>query len=311
MSAREATFPLVPRFRLLGLPFGGVHSARRGLGSDAAGSRPYRRGDDVASIDWAASARLSAARDTDEFLVRERFAEEAPRVVVVADRRPAMSAFPPELPWLEKPRALRTVAEAVARSAFAARGLFGYVDFARGEEPFWRPPQSQTEIQRLDEGYLAEGSFRAPRDNLVRAFELLSQSRRTLPAGTFVFVVSDFVEPPPAEVWLDALESRWDVVPVVVQDPVWEQSFPDIGGVGLPVVDPATERTTLVRVSGRRARERMRANEERLRRIVDGSVALGLEPVLVSAAGEEEILASFLRWADERRTLAREWRLGA
>src|SRR5882672_10612843 len=99
------TFPLVPRRRLIGLAFGSVRSARRGLGSDVAGSRPYHPGDDVDSIDWNASAKLSAARFSDEFIVRERFAEEAPRVVVVADRRPAMQLFPPELPWLSKPAA--------------------------------------------------------------------------------------------------------------------------------------------------------------------------------------------------------------
>ena len=36
-------------------------------------------------IDWAASARLSAARDADAFVVRERFSDESPRVVVVTD----------------------------------------------------------------------------------------------------------------------------------------------------------------------------------------------------------------------------------
>ena len=41
------TFPLIPRRRVLGLPFGGLHSLRRGLGSDVAGSRPYEPGDDV------------------------------------------------------------------------------------------------------------------------------------------------------------------------------------------------------------------------------------------------------------------------
>ena len=45
------------------------------------------------SIDWAASARLSSARGTDEFVVRERFADEAPRVIIVCDRRPEMAAF--------------------------------------------------------------------------------------------------------------------------------------------------------------------------------------------------------------------------
>ena len=34
------------------------------------------------------------------------------------------------------------------------------------------------------------------------------------------------------------LAAGWDVVPVVVQDPVWERSFPDVGGVTLPLADP-------------------------------------------------------------------------
>src|SRR3989440_6296171 len=107
MPVTEVVFPLTPRRRLIGLSFGGMRSARRGLGSDVAGSRPYRPGDDVDDIDWASSARLSAARGSDEFVVREHFAEEAPRVVVVADRRPAMALYPPELPFLRKDEALR------------------------------------------------------------------------------------------------------------------------------------------------------------------------------------------------------------
>jgi hypothetical protein len=40
-------------------------------------------------------------------VVREYLAEEAPRVVVLSDRRPAMSLFPRPLPWLDKPEAMR------------------------------------------------------------------------------------------------------------------------------------------------------------------------------------------------------------
>src|SRR5262249_41751442 len=75
-------------------------------GADGAGSRPYRAGDDVRRIDWHASARLSAALDDDEFVVRELFAEEAVTVVVVRDRRPSMALHPPPSPWLDKAAAL-------------------------------------------------------------------------------------------------------------------------------------------------------------------------------------------------------------
>jgi len=92
------TFPLVPRRRVIGLSFGTMRSLRRGTGTDVAGSRPYRPGDDMDAIDWAASARISTARGSDEFIVRERFAEESPKVVIVCDRRPEMSYFSPSLP---------------------------------------------------------------------------------------------------------------------------------------------------------------------------------------------------------------------
>ena len=80
MTSTDVTFPLAPRRRFAGLPFGGMNSVRRGSGSDIAGSRPYRPGDDARSIDWNASARLSSAHGADEFIVREYIAEEAPRV---------------------------------------------------------------------------------------------------------------------------------------------------------------------------------------------------------------------------------------
>ena len=91
---------------MIGLAFGGVRSVRRGPGSDIAGSREYRTGDDVAWIDWPSSARLSAARDNDEFIIHELFADESPRVVVVADRRPSMGIRPSPLRRLDKPQAL-------------------------------------------------------------------------------------------------------------------------------------------------------------------------------------------------------------
>ena len=299
MALSELTFPLVPRHRLVGLAFGAMHSARRGVGSDVAGSRPYRPGDDVHAIDWNASARLSSARGIDEFVVRERFAEEAPRVVVFCDRRPAMKLFPRHLPWLSKQEALAVAAETIAASAARARGLVGYLDFAEGE-PFWRPPRSQREAGRLAESHLPYLSFRGPEDNLARGLEHLVQHRRALPPSTFVFVLSDFLAPPPAEAWLRAIEHRWDVVPVVIQDPVWEQSFPDVGGIGIPILDAATGRPATLRVSRREALERREHNEARLRRLLDELQSLELEAVLLSTAEREDVLETFLEWAEQR-----------
>jgi uncharacterized protein (DUF58 family) len=294
--AVSETFQLTPRRRLIGLSFGGMRSARRGTGSDIAGSRPYRPGDDIDTIDWAASARLSSARGTDEFIVRERFAEEAPRVVVIADRRPEMSIFPPALPWLSKPEAVRTAALLIADSTVAARGLSGYLDLADGDV-YWRPPRSQHEDWRSE----ARRPFGAPQDTVTRSFQHLFTLRPSLPPGTFVFVLSDFLVPLDEEQWLRGLERRWDIVPVVVQDPTWERSFPDISGAAVPVVLPRTGRLTFLRVTRREAAERKRTNEERWRRLLGAFALLDLEPIVLETSNPGDILDRFTSWAEQRK----------
>ena len=299
MRATEATFPLVPRHRLAGLSFGALRSARRGRGSDVAGSRPYRRGDDFHAIDWAASARLSLARGADEFVVRERYAEEAPRVVVVCDRRPAMSFFSAALPWLSKPAAISAATALIADSAVAARGFVGYLDYADGE-PYWRPPRSERELAEMEE----RSRYRAPEDNLTRALAHLAEVRRQVPAGSFLFVLSDFLTSPSDETWTDVLERRWELVPVVIQDPVWEQSFPDVGEIVVPFADPASGRTRLVRLSAREALERRQANERRLDQLLTGFRTLRLEPVLLSSSDRDDVLRQFVAWSERLQ----DWR---
>jgi uncharacterized protein (DUF58 family) len=280
---------------VLGLPFGGLHSLRRGPGSDVASSRPYEPGDDVDRIDWAASARLSLARGTEEFIVREHYAEEAPRVVVLADRRPSMSIFADGWPWLRKPEAISNSARLIGSSAVAARGLLGYFDESEGAA-FWRPPRSEHAL----EGLYLERDFRAAAGTLARGLGFLARQRRDLPAGTFVFVLSDFFEPPSRQEWLNVLERRWEIVPVVIRDPVWEQSFPDVGGATVPLADPETGRVSLVRFSPMEVATRRDANERRWRELVDGLRALDLDPVLVSSHEWRDVVRAFLTWSDQR-----------
>jgi uncharacterized protein (DUF58 family) len=298
----EVVFPLTPRRRLIGLSFGGMRSLRRGTGSDVAGSRLYHPGDDTKAIDWASSARLSSARQTDEFIVREHFAEEAPRVVIVADRRPEMSLFPSWLPWLAKPEATRVAALLIADSAVAARGYSGYIDFADGDEAYWRPPRSQHDDWRIE----PTRPFGAPQDTVSRSFQHLFELRPSLLPGTFVFVISDFLAPLEEELWLRAVERRWDVVPVIVQDPTWERTFPDVSGTMVPVVVPQTGSTTFLRVSRREALERRRRNEERWERLRQTFALLDLDPVLLTTSNPAEILECFVQWSEQRM----QWRGG-
>jgi uncharacterized protein (DUF58 family) len=290
-----ATFPLIPRRRVLGLPFGGLHSMRRGLGSDVAGSRPYQPGDDVDKIDWYASARISLARGSEEFVVREHYADEAPRVVVLCDRRPSMSIFPDGWPWLSKPDAIRSAVTLIGSSATAARGLLGYFDEADGDA-YWHPPRSSHAYGAPE----LERGFGAPEDTLRRGLQHLAEHKRDLPAGTFVFIVSDFLEAPTRDEWLDALERRYELVPVIVQDPIWEQSFPDVSGVAVPFVAPDGSGVSLAAVTQREADELREQNERRWDELLDGLRALDMDPVIVDSHEQRDVVSSFLSWADQR-----------
>jgi hypothetical protein len=281
---------------VVGLAFGGVRSVRRGVGSDVASTREYRPGDDVAWMDWAASARLSAARGSDEFIVKERFADEAPRVVVIADRRPSMAIEASELRRLDKPKALLSAIDLIGQSATAARSLTGYLDYAEGE-PHWRAPRTET---RADAGSF-ERAFHAPQDTVTRGLDFLAEHRRELPTQAFVFVLSDFLVAPDLPAWQRALEHRWELVPVMIQDRIWERSFPDIGGITVPYADPETGRVHPVYLTRREARRLCVSHEHRWDGLVRTFRSLGLEPVVAHSHDLGDMLAAFLRWADLRQ----------
>lgn len=292
-----AVFPLVPRRRVVGLAFGGIRSVRRGHGSDVAGSRRYVPGDDVAWIDWAASARLSAARDADEFIVHELFAEEAPHVVMVADRRPSMGIKASPLRQLDKPEALVGALRLIRESARVARCHTGYVDHAEAET-YWHPPRNQRFAPQLDA--FEERPFGAPADTVSRGLDHLVQHRRDLPTQTFVFVLSDFLAPLDQAAWQQALEHRWEIVPVVIQDPVWESSFPEVGGVTVPYADPATGSVVPVYLTSAEAQRLREEHESRYADLFHVCRSLGTEPVVIGSHDPGAILGAFLGWADLR-----------
>jgi hypothetical protein len=250
-------------------------------------------------IDWAASARLSAARSEDAFIVRERFADESPRVVIVADRRPAMALCPPELPWLDKAATMRGAGQLIATSTALSRGAIGSLDFGDGGvEPVWLSPQPSGQW-RVEER-ASTGAFAAPEDAVERSLAYLGTLRSSLPVGSFVFVLSDFLADAGLAAWLEAIGRRWDIVPVVIQDPVWEASFPDIGGIVVTFVDASSGAVRRVRMRRGEARALRVAHEARHAALTRGFTDLGLEPVVLTSSDPEAILAAFLSWADAR-----------
>ena len=297
MDDGELTFPLVPRWRPVGSVFGRLRAARRGIGSSVASTRDYRPGDDPGLIDWKLSARLSSIRGTPEFIIREDFADEAPRTVVVADHAPSMSLYPDDFPWLSKPQALRSIWHSVAAASVRELGLAGYLDTAGG--PGWFPPRPTATFDEV-EMRQREARFDGEVGGLEHAFELMTRARRSLPAGTFVFVCSDFLVPPSLEAWLRALGMRWDIVPVVVQDPVWEQSFPPIGGLVVPFADPVTGRIRRIRVSRREAERLRQQHERRLATLLEDFRSLNLDHVVIADPDPVAVVREFTGWAETR-----------
>lgn len=290
------TFPLVPRRRLRTLEHGSSRSLQRGLGSQIAGIRPYEPGDDVRRIDWPASARLSAARNADEFLVREHDADRAPRVVTIVDRRPGMAIYPE--PWLSKSDAVTRATNLIGNSARRERMLAGSLEL-RDRELAWEAPSARSSSERAL-------TVTAPGAELDQAFELLGRER-TIPGGSFAFVLSDFLEPLAEESIIVVLSRPLDLIPVVIQDPTWEASFPAaVGGLILPLAEPGSAELAEVRVSTAEAVALGRANEARRHELLDRLTGLGLDPISLATAEPAGVLHAFLEWAAGR--VAREWK---
>ena len=300
MAAR--TFPLVPRRRFVGVSFGRHRSLRRGQGDEVVGSRPYRPGDHVAWIDWAASARLSAARGSDEFVVREYLAQEAPRAAILVDRRPSLALFGADSPWLDKPAAVRSAAESIAASAVAALGELAYVDHATPNgRAYWLPPAGRRRPADV-RARLEEAPFTAPPRALELGLQALRRHGYLLPPGSFVFVLSDYLFPPRAHDWARLRALRWDVIPVVVQDPTWEQSFPAVDGAVVPFADPATGAIAPTRFTRREVRELALQHEQRLDRTLRTFRHLGFDPILIDG---EDGFPPLAAWAARRQALRR------
>jgi uncharacterized protein (DUF58 family) len=299
VAARAIPFPLVPRFQIEGLSGGVLQGLRRGRGSEPVATRPYRSGDSTRTIDWAASARLSAARGDDQFVVREYRAEEAPRVVLVQDLRPEMSLGTGQLPWLDKTEAVRAVLDAVGVSARQARARLALAGATAAKT-------SLSWLGETDRPALPE-TLDAPPDALVQTFLALRRRREDLPSGTFVFVVSDFLEPLPPSLLAEALARRWDVVPVVVQDPVWEGSFPEIAGVLVPVADPRDGAVREIRLRRSETRRLATEHEERRAGLLLAFERAGLDHVLVETSSPAGVSAAFARWAAGRQSRRGRW----
>jgi hypothetical protein len=184
-----------------------------------------------------------------------------------------MALYTPPLPWLDKSAAARTAVELIGASARAA-GVGVH------HEP-------------------------AEEHGLGAALRSLRIRQARLPIGSFVFVVSDFVEAPDPRHWVALRARRWDVTPVVVQDPVWEQSFPIVSGIAIPFVAAEGGPVEEAWLSRRAAASRRAANVDRLETLLERFRRLGFDPVVIGSSDRDAVLRAFLGWAGRRQRLRR------
>lgn len=195
-----------------------------------------------------------------------------------------------------------SVAEAIAASAVDALGEVAYLDHAAPDgRAFWLPPAGRRRIADIH-ARLSEAPFAAPPRALDLGLQALLRHGHVLPPGSFVFVLSDYLAPVRPADWVRLHALRWDVVPVIVQDPTWEQGFPDVHGVVVPFADPATGAVAPTRFTRREVRELALGHERRLDRALRTFRHLGFDPVVV---GSEDGFAPLAAWAAHRRALRR------
>ena len=301
-AAERHTFPLVPRRRLVGLP------VRRPA---EPAPRPRQRRDRNASVRDRRSGRRRSTgsrarasrrrRGRDEFIVRDHAADEAPRVVVVCDRRPAMGIYAPPLPWLSKPR---VVAEATA--ALVDRARWPRAPTSRRSTT---ATESRTGCRRAasDVPWLVAGARRRRRRSTRPTTTSPRRSRSSVScAATCRPELRLRALGLPRRRHRRRLARRvahgWDVVPVVIQDPVWEQSFPDVA-LGRRPGRGSAQRAHGARppVAPRGARAAQPQRAAACADLLAELVSLGLEPVLLGTSDPFEIDRAFIEWAELRR----------
>jgi hypothetical protein len=256
-------------------------------------------------VDWRASARLSSARGGDEFVVRDRLAEDVVRVFLIVDRSPTMRLFPNDLPWLHKPDAVRVAGSMILSSARAAHALVGYAESGAAGPWVTRSGRDPELLGIVRRRLAAVPSRVAPSGGVDTVLAQLTRSPAHVSPGTFVFLLSDFLTPPSPALLRAALGAGWDLVPVVVQDPLWERSFPDVAGVTLPLADPVSGTVRAVRLRRAEARARREANERRAAGLRETLVSLGTDTVEIGVTEPRAVHAAFLAWANARLSLRR------
>jgi uncharacterized protein (DUF58 family) len=262
---------------------GEYHAVFRGRGIEFADVREYQPGDDVRSIDWNVTARMSAP-------YVKKYVEERELTVMLAVDVSASDAFGSG--GQSKREVAAEVGALLALSAVRNNDKVGLVAFTDHIERYVPPKKGPRHVLRV----IRELLYLRPAGrgtNLAVAVEFL---RRVLRRRSVVFLLSDFQDRGYAA-GLRVLARRHDVTAIVLGDPR-ERELPAVGLVELE--DAESGARVLVDTSSPRLRARYAARaaalrEERRRALA--AMKIDQIELLTGASYVEPLIAYFRRRA--------------
>lgn len=249
---------------------GAYHSAFKGKGIEFEEVREYQPGDEVRSIDWNVTARMSHPYVK---IFRE---ERELTVLLVVD-----ASFSCRYGTKEKSKS-QLIAEVGALLAFSAvknNDKVGLVLFSDRVEKYLPPQKGIRHIIRI----IRELLFFTPKYKGTNIAEALAFVSKVQQRSAVCFVFSDFMSDSYEEEWA-LLAQRHDLIALSISSP-YENAFPD---VGLAVFqDLETNQTAIIDTSSASAQKAVKENAERRRerlKKLSNRVGTGLIELSINAA---------------------------
>jgi uncharacterized protein (DUF58 family) len=199
---------------------GAYHSVYKGRGLSFAAVRPYVPGDDVRSIDWKVTAR------TGEPFIRQHVEERELTVMLVIDGSASVLFGTIDR---QKRDFAAELGAALAYMAITNNDRAGLLIFSDKVEHYVPPRKGRKHILRLIRDLLTIETSGNGTD-LAQALRTLN---RVLPSGAIIFLLSDFLMSNETYYQDLAITARNHELNVVILSDPLEESFPEVGMMGL------------------------------------------------------------------------------
>lgn len=194
---------------------GQYRSAFRGQGMIFSDFREYTPGDDVRSISWTLTAKMSRP------YIKTFEEERESNIVLVAD---VSKSFDFGTGSINKREALNLLASLVAFCARKNQDPVGLLLFSNGVERYIPPKKGGHQALRIVRELLSH-KCESQSTNLSSSLYFL---QNVLKKRSHIFLFSDFLVSKPYEVALKNLQKKHDVIAVVLSDS-FERKLPSLG----------------------------------------------------------------------------------